>query len=45
MPKTTWTPKKRKRRRTHGFLSRAKTLAGRRVLGNRRRKGRINLAV
>ncbi|MBI2674029.1 MAG: 50S ribosomal protein L34 [Candidatus Zambryskibacteria bacterium] len=42
---TTYKPKKRKRARTHGFLSRQKTFAGRRVIRNRRRKGRARLSV
>ncbi|MEK7461604.1 MAG: 50S ribosomal protein L34 [Patescibacteria group bacterium] len=40
----TYQPKKRKRARTHGFLSRQKTSTGRRVIRNRRRKGRTRLA-
>lgn len=42
---TTYKPKKRKRARTHGFLSRQKTSTGRRTLRARRRKGRKRLAV
>ncbi|MEX2013573.1 MAG: 50S ribosomal protein L34 [Parcubacteria group bacterium] len=42
---TTYKPKKRKRARTHGFLSRQKTSTGRRTIRNRRRKGRARLAV
>lgn len=45
MPKRTYQPKKRKRAKTHGFLSRGKTPGGRRVLLARRRKGRASLAV
>lgn len=41
----TYNPKKRKRAKTHGFLSRTKTTGGRKVLASRRRKGRAKLAV
>ncbi|MEX0918932.1 MAG: 50S ribosomal protein L34 [Candidatus Paceibacterota bacterium] len=41
----TYQPKKRKRKKTHGFLVRAKTATGRNILKNRRRKGRKKLAV
>ena len=41
----TYKPKKRKRAKTHGFLSRAKTAGGRRTLLQRRRKGRKSLSV
>ncbi len=37
--------KKRKRLRVHGFLKRSSTVWGRKVLKNRRRKGRHALAV
>ncbi len=43
--KRTYQPKKRKRAKTHGFLSRLKTKAGRKVILKRRRKGRAKLAV
>ncbi len=41
----TYKPKKRKRAKTHGFLSRSKTHGGKRVLQARRRKGRKKLSV
>ena len=37
--------KKRKRLRVHGFLKRSSTASGKRILKNRRRKGRHNLTV
>ncbi len=37
--------KKRKRLRTHGFLKRSSTVGGRKVLRDRRRKGRHQLTV
>jgi large subunit ribosomal protein L34 len=45
MPKRTYQPKKRKRATTHGFLVRAKSPTGAKVLQARRRKGRAKLAV
>ncbi|MEK7135522.1 MAG: 50S ribosomal protein L34 [Patescibacteria group bacterium] len=42
---TTFQPKKRKRARAHGFLSRQKTSTGKRTIRARRRKGRSKLAV
>ncbi len=42
--KRTYQPKKGKRRATHGFLSRMKTAAGRRIVRARRAKGRKKLA-
>ena len=38
-------PKKRKRSKKHGFLTRRKTKGGKRVVRNRRRKGRKKLTV
>ena len=40
----TYQPKKRKRAKTHGFLARQKKKTGRRVIRNRRRKGRKRLS-
>ncbi|MEX0917401.1 MAG: 50S ribosomal protein L34 [Candidatus Paceibacterota bacterium] len=44
MPKRTYQPKKRKRSKTHGFLSRTKTVGGRATLARRRQKGRARLS-
>ena len=41
----TYQPKKRKRAKTHGFLVRKKTAAGKTVLKRRMQKGRARLAV
>ncbi|MHB0865853.1 MAG: 50S ribosomal protein L34 [Minisyncoccota bacterium] len=43
--KRTYQPKKKKRATTHGFLARAKTASGRKILQQRRRVGRASLAV
>lgn len=41
--KRTYQPKKRYRKRVHGFLRRMSTPAGARLVQNRRRKGRHKL--
>jgi large subunit ribosomal protein L34 len=45
MPKRTYQPKKKKRGTTHGFLVRMRTPGGKRVIRNRRAKGRKKLSV
>lgn len=41
--KRTYQPKKRYRKRVHGFMIKMRTPGGRRILRNRRRKGRHQL--
>ncbi len=43
--KRTFQPSVTKRKRTHGFLVRMKTKAGRNIINARRAKGRTSLAV
>ncbi|MDD3292655.1 MAG: 50S ribosomal protein L34 [Candidatus Pacebacteria bacterium] len=42
---TTYKPKKKKRKRTHGFMKRTETPSGKKVLKKRRNKGRAKLTV
>ncbi|ASG67106.1 50S ribosomal protein L34 [Francisella halioticida] len=42
--KRTFQPSNLKRKRTHGFRARMKTLSGKKVIKNRRAKGRAKLS-
>lgn len=41
----TYQPRKRKRAKSHGFLVRSRTTAGKKVLQRRRRKGRHTISI
>ncbi|HHU07071.1 MAG TPA: 50S ribosomal protein L34 [Clostridiaceae bacterium] len=44
MPKMTYQPKKRQRKREHGFRKRMRKASGRKILANRRLRGRKKLS-
>ncbi len=41
----TYQPNRRKRAKTHGFLTRTKTPGGKKVTARRRQKGRANVSI
>jgi large subunit ribosomal protein L34 len=43
--KRTYQPHRKKRQRKHGFRARMKTADGRKVLSNRRAKGRAKISI
>jgi large subunit ribosomal protein L34 len=45
MPQRTYTPKKRRHMKVHGFLAHMATKGGRKTLSRRRAKGRKKLTV